>query len=223
MRKLSVETRGTDTRQRIIEAVWEVLAENGLPRLTVRLVGQKAGISHAMVHYYFSGKDELVLAVVEHARGYWIHPMEDIALGPGAPLEKLETVVTWMAEPATREVMRVHGQLLSQSEWNEDLRTAMAAEYARWRAAFVELFRQLEEAETLTEATDVKLLGAAFAALSDHLVDDQALDVSLDTEAIMREALRPFLRVPVKPTVGGAKRLPAAARRTRAGRARRGR
>jgi len=104
-----------------------------------------------------------------------------------------------MAEPATREVMRVHGQLLSQSEWNEDLRTAMAAEYARWRAAFVELFRQLEEAETLTEGTNVKLLGAAFAALSDHLVDDQALDVSLDTEAIMREALRPFLRVPVKP------------------------
>jgi hypothetical protein len=119
--------------------------------------------------------------------------------------------------------MRVHGQLLSQSEWNEDLRTAMAAEYVRWRAAFVELFRQLEDAEALTEGTDVKLLGAAFAALSDHLVDEQALDPGLDTEAIMREALRPFLRVPVQPTIGGAKRLPAAARRARPGRARRGR
>jgi AcrR family transcriptional regulator len=223
VRTLSIETRGTDTRQRIIEAVWEVLAENGLPGLTVRLVGQKAGISHAMVHYYFTSKNELVLAVVEHARGYWIHPMEDIVLGPGSPLEKLETVVAWMAEPATRDVMRVHGQLLSQSEWNEDLRTAMAAEYARWRAASVELFRQLEEAETLTEDTDVKLLGAAFATLSDHLVDEQALDSSIDTEAIMREALRPFLRVPVKPTVGGAKRLPAAVRRPRPRRARRGR
>ena len=217
------EARGTDTQQRIIEAVWEVLAEKGLPGLTVRLVGQKAGISHAMVHYYFASKNDLVLAVVEHARGYWIHPMEDIVLGPGTPLEKLETVVTWMAEPATRDVMRVHGQLLSQSEWNEDLRAAMAAEYARWRAAFVELFRQLEEAQTLAEGTDVKLLGAAFAALSDHLVDDQALDVSLDTEAIMREALRPFLCVPVRPTIGGAKRLPAAARRIRPRRARPGR
>ena len=223
MRTVSAEQRGTDTRQRIIEAVWEVLAENGLPGLTVRLVGQKAGISHAMVHYYFSSKDELVLAVVEHARGYWIHPMEDIAFGPGSPLEKLETVVTWMAELATRDVMRVHGQLLSQSEWNEDLRTAMAAEYARWRAAFIELFRQLDEAETLTEGTDVKLLGAAFASLSDHLVDEQALDSRLDTQAIMREALRPFLRVPVKPTIGGAERLPAAAGRTRPRRARRGR
>ena len=220
---MNIATRGSGTRQRIIEAVWEVLAEKGLPGLTVRLVGQKAGISHAMVHYYFSGKDELVLAVVEHARGNWIHPMEDITLGPGSPLEKLETVVTWMAEPATRDVMRVHGQLLSQSEWNEDLRTAMAAEYARWRAAFVELFRQLEEAEALAESTDVKLLGAAFAALSDHLVDEQALDPSLDTEAIMREALRPFLRVPVTPTIGGAKRLPAAARGARPGRSRRGR
>jgi len=119
--------------------------------------------------------------------------------------------------------MRVHGLLLSQSEWNEDLRTAMAAEYARWRAAFVELFRQLEDAEALTEGTDVKLLGAAFAALSDQLVDEQALDPGLDTEAIMREAMRPVLRVLVQPTIGGAKRLPAAARRARPGRARRGR
>src|SRR5579862_7104552 len=123
----------TDTRQRIIEAVWSVLAERGLPGLTVRLVGQRAGVSHAMVHYYFSGKDDLLLAVAEHARGYWIHPMEDIVLGPGTPRQKLEIVIVWMAEPATREVMRVHRQLLSQSEWNDELRLAMAAEYARWR------------------------------------------------------------------------------------------
>jgi AcrR family transcriptional regulator len=207
----SAEARGSDTRQRIIEAVWEVLAENGMPGLTVRLIGQKAGVSHAMVHYYFASKDDLVLAVVEHARGYWIHPMEDIVLGPGSATEKLETVVVWMAEPATRDVMRVHRQLLTQSEWNEDLRKAMAAEYARWRAAFVELFRQLDEVDALTPGTDIKLLGAAFATLSDHLVGKRALDPSLDTEPIMREALRPFLRAPVTPRVAGATpSLPAA-------------
>jgi AcrR family transcriptional regulator len=215
---VNLESRSSDTRQRIIEAVWDVLAQNGLSGLTVRLVGRKAGISHAMVHYYFSAKDELLLAVVEYARGYWIHPMEDIVLGPGTPADKLEAVVTWMAEPATRDVMRVHRQLLSQSEWDEDLRKAMAAEYARWRAAFVELFRQLEEAGALTDGTDVKLLGAAFATLSDHLVGKQALDPSLDTEAIMREALRPFLRSPLKPAAGKVKPARPA---IRAGRARR--
>src|SRR5437764_2400647 len=116
------EARGVQTRQRIIEAVWAVMASKDLPALTVRMVAQEAGISHAMVHYHFVSKDDLILAVVGHARHYWIHPMEAIAAGPGTAQEKLETVVVWMAEPATRDVMRVHRQLLSHSEWNEKLR-----------------------------------------------------------------------------------------------------
>lgn len=189
--RAGADARG-DTRQRIIEAVWDVLADRGLPGLTVRLVGERAHVAHAMVHYYFANKDDLLLSVVEFARGYWIHPLEDIVLGAGVPQEKLEHVIVWMAEPATREVMRVHRQLLTQSEWNEDLRKAMAAEYARWRAGFVELFRQMEKAGELVEGTDVELLGAGFATLSDHLVGERALDPRLDGEAIMREVLRPF-------------------------------
>lgn len=189
-----VDPRGKGTRQRIVVAVWDVLADNGYAKLTVRLVGQRAGISHAMIHYYFSSKDELTLAVVEYARSYWIHPLEDRIYGAGTPTEKLENIVVWMAEPATREVMRVHRQLLAQSEWSDDLRNAMATEYARWRAGFVELFRQLESEGLLTPDTDVELLGSAFSTLSDSLVSKRALDPNVDSEAIMREMLRPFLR-----------------------------
>ncbi len=221
MSQAFTELRGNETRQRIIEAVWSVMADNGLSGLTVRLVGQKAGVSHAMIHYYFASKDELVLSVVEHARGYWIHPMEDIIRGAGTPGEKLETVVVWMSEPATRAVMRIHRQLLSESEWNEDLRRAMAAEYARWRTGFVELFRQLEAAGDLVAGTDVELLGAGFATLSDNLVGKRALDPSIDSEAIMREMLRPFLVRGEAPPSDGASRPQRAERRTRAA-ARRG-
>ena len=197
------ESRGKDTRQRIVMAVWDVLADKGYAGLTVRLVGKKAGVSHAMIHYYFSSKDDLVLAVAEYARSYWIHPLEDRVFGVGSPAEKLESIIVWMAEPATREVMRVHRQLLTQSEWNEELRTAMAGEYERWRKDFVDLFRQLQEAELLTPETDVQLLGAAFSTISDSLVSKRALEPGLDSDAIMRETIRPFLRIPVKPTVGG--------------------
>lgn len=201
VRALNVDTRGKSTRQRIVVAVWDVLAEHGYAKLTVRLVGQKAGVSHAMIHYYFSSKDELVLAVVEYARSYWIHPLEDRVFGPGSPSGKLESIVTWMSEPATRDVMRVHQQLLAQSEWSEDLRQAMAAEYARWRADFVELFWQLESDNLLNPSADIYLLGAGFSTLSDSLVSERALEPSLDSEAIMHEMLRPFLRTPLKKRV----------------------
>lgn len=196
VRAHAAQGKRVDTRQRIIEAVWSVMADKGLSALTVRQVGERAGVSHAMIHYYFENKDDLVLSVVEHARGYWIHPLEDVVYGGGEPGEKLESVVVWMAEPATRSVMRVHRQLLTQSEWNDDLRAAMAAEYARWRAAFIELFRQLDAAGALQPGTDVELLGAAFATLSDNLVGKRALDPTLDSEAIMRETLRPFFAGP---------------------------
>lgn len=209
------ELRGNDTRQRIIEAVWSVMAEHGLSGLTVRRIGQEAGVSHAMIHYYFASKDELVLSVVEHARGYWIHPMEDIVRGVGTPQEKLEAVVVWMAEPATRGIMRIHRQLLSESEWNEDLRQAMAAEYARWRAGFIELFGQLEAADALVDGTDIGLLGAGFATLSDNLVGKRALDPSIDSEAIMREMLRPFLVSERGPRANGGPRRPRASGRSR--------
>lgn len=198
------DARGRETRQRIVMAVWDVLAEHGYAGMTVRLVGQRAGVSHAMIHYYFSSKDDLLLAVVEYARANWIHPLEDWVFGAGTSAEKLENIIVWMAEPATREVMRVHRQLLSQTEWNEDLRQAMATEYARWRAGFVDLFRQLDADGLLSDGTDIQLLGAAFSTASDSLVSKRALEPSLDSEAIMREMLRPFLRVPVVPTVGGS-------------------
>jgi AcrR family transcriptional regulator len=192
-----LEPRGKDTRQRIIVAVWEALAQHGYAKLTVRLVGETAGVSHAMIHYYFATKDDLLLAVVEQARGNWIHPLEDYVFGPGSSLDKLDNIIVWMAEPATREVMRVHRQLLSQSEWNEDLRQAMATEYARWRSGFTELFRQLERDDFLTPNADIQLLAAAFSITSDSLVGKRALEPGLDSEAIMREMLRPFLRVSI--------------------------
>ncbi len=197
----NLEPRGKETRQRIVVAVWDVLAEHGYAKLTVRLVGETAGVSHAMIHYYFASKDDLLLAVVEYARGNWIHPLEDFVFGSGSPLQKLESVIVWMAEPATRDVMRVHRQLLSQSEWNDDLRLAMATEYSRWRSGFTELFRQLQQDDMLTPDADVQLLGAAFSITSDSLVGKRALEPSLDSEAIMREMLRPFLRVSIKPKV----------------------
>jgi AcrR family transcriptional regulator len=188
------EAKGAETRQRIIEAVWTVTADRGLNALTVRDVAKEAGISHAMVHYHFENKDELILAVVEYSRHYWIRPMEDIVYGAGTPEDKLEHVIVWMAEPATTDVMRVHRQLLAQSEWNERLRASMAAEYARWRETYVELFRRLKESGSLDPDLDERLFGAGFATLADHLVGKQRLDPSLNTEAIMREMLRPVLR-----------------------------
>ena len=187
------EARGAETRQRIIEAAWNVIAERGLAALTTRLVAREAGISHGMCHYHFETKDDLVLAVVDQARRYWIMPMEELVAGKGPAADRLERVIVWMAEPATREVMRVHLQLMAHAEWNDRLRERMAAEYARWHEAYVRLFRELHAEGVLRPDADARAVGIAFATLADALVDQRSLDPSLDTEAIMRALLEPLM------------------------------
>jgi AcrR family transcriptional regulator len=188
------ELKGAETRQRIIRAAWSVIAERGLAGLTTRLVAKEAGISHGMCHYHFASKDDLVLAVVGQARGYWIDPMERLVGEPQSARDRLDAVIRWMAEPATREVMRVHLQLVSQREYSERLRERMAAEYARWQAAYVELFRQLEQEGALRPGVDAERVGFAFATMADGLVDQQSLNPALDTEPIMRAFLEPLIQ-----------------------------
>ena len=187
------QVRGAQTRQRIVQAVWNVIAERGLAGLTTRLVAQRADVSHGMCHYYFANKDDLILGVVDYARHYWIRPMEELVEGPGTPEERLNKLVSWMAEPATREVMRVHLQLVSYSEWNERLRERMAAEYARWQAGYAKLFAELKASGALRPDVDAEALGVAYATLADGLVDQRSLNPSFDSEGIMGAFLQPLL------------------------------
>jgi AcrR family transcriptional regulator len=190
------EAKGAETRQRILEAAWLVIAERGLAGMTTRLVAGEAGISHGMCHYHFQTKEDLVLAVVDLARRYWIDPMEDLMERPEPARRRLDAIVSWMAEPATREVMRVHLQLVAHCEWNEALRARMAGEYARWQAAYVRLFRELAADGELLGGVEPDPAGVAFATLADGLVDQRSLNPALDTEAVMRAFLRPILRHP---------------------------
>ena len=188
------EGRGIETRRRIVEAAWGVIAERGLSRDSPPgRCASAAGISHGMCHYYFESKDDMVLAVVDHARRYWIDPLERLVDGTASPGDKLEAVIRWMAEPATREVMRVHLQLMAHSEYDDRLRSRMSAEYSRWHRGYVRLFRELKDAGSMVPNADEETLGVGFATLADGLVDQQSLDPSLEPAGVMRAFLAPFV------------------------------
>jgi hypothetical protein len=125
--------------------------------------------------------------------------MERIVAEAGTAEQRLRTVVEWMAEPATREVMRVHLQLMSQSEFSEPLRERMAAEYARWQTAYIDLFRRLRDEGVLRSGVDAERTAVAFATLADGLVDQQSLNPSLDTATIMWAFLASILATPGAP------------------------
>ena len=55
------QSRNEISRTMILESVWNVVAEQGFPGVTMRSVAKRADVSLGRVQYYFSSKDDLVL------------------------------------------------------------------------------------------------------------------------------------------------------------------
>jgi AcrR family transcriptional regulator len=160
-----------------------------------------------MCHYHFRDKRDLILALVEGARADWVEPLERLLASDGSPEERARAVVAWTAEPATAEVMKLHSALFWMALHDDAVRDRLAAEYARWRQAFIGLFVELAKAngDGVERAAGV---GEAFASAADGLVQQQALDPSLPTEKILSDLLRQIL--PASPGARGADVDPSA-------------
>jgi AcrR family transcriptional regulator len=79
------------TRSRMLDRAVELFAERGLAGTSVRDVAGAAGVSLAMVHHYFGGKDELYDACVEATYAELSAMQQQLAveLSAKAPLEEL--------------------------------------------------------------------------------------------------------------------------------------
>jgi AcrR family transcriptional regulator len=159
-----------------------------------------------MVHYHFQDKRDLVLALIVHARRDWVEPLEELVDGPGTAEQRMRAVIAWMAEPQTTDVMRVHQTLFVFALGDDLVRQRLAAEFARWRAPFAELFAQLAD-ELELESFDARRVGEAFAAAADALVQEQSLDPELPTERMLGEL---FDRIVGRD--GAGRRAPAGSR-----------
>ena len=135
--------KGADTRNRILTAARRVLAEEGSDRFTTRRVAELAGVSHGMCHYHFKDKRDLILALLVHARRDWVEPLEELVDGPGSAESRMRAVISWMAEPQTIDVMRVHQTLFVFALQDELVRERLAGEFSKWRAPFVKLFAEI--------------------------------------------------------------------------------
>jgi AcrR family transcriptional regulator len=156
-----------------------------------------------MVHYHFADKRDLILALVVHARRDWVEPLEELVDGPGSGVARMRAVISWMAEPQTTEVMRVHQSLFVFALQDQVVRRRLAGEFARWRAPFIKLFGDVGE-ELRVSDLDARSLGEAFAAAADALVQQQSLDPALPTERMLTDLFERMIGRAADGDVGSA-------------------
>ncbi|MGH2515802.1 MAG: TetR/AcrR family transcriptional regulator, partial [Ktedonobacterales bacterium] len=102
------DTERGSTRDKIIDAAYRVLAEQGYEAATIKEIARAAGVAPGLLHYYFATKDELLVEVLNEASSrYGMELRQSAQLA--RPQQRNEQVESALAEP--------HGRLTRQPEW----------------------------------------------------------------------------------------------------------
>lgn len=75
-------------RKRILDAALEVFSQNGYRGSTLDQIAGRAGLSKPNMLYYFSGKEEIHLTLLNALMDIWLAPLRDID-PDGEPLEEI--------------------------------------------------------------------------------------------------------------------------------------
>lgn len=86
-----------DRTRQIVESAYVLLEDQGLEGLTIRAVLSRTGLARRAFYERFAGKDDLVLAVFEHAIRIAAIQLAGEVASLGDPMERLKLIVSSIA------------------------------------------------------------------------------------------------------------------------------
>jgi AcrR family transcriptional regulator len=131
---LASETSQTaDIRARLLAAAYTLLIRDGYARLSIRDVAAEVGVTHAMVHYYFGTKDQLVVAALDEANRALVARQERMYGAPGGFATKWALARAFYQEDLASGFVRVQMELWGASISNPQLRQDILPRLLEWR------------------------------------------------------------------------------------------
>jgi AcrR family transcriptional regulator len=194
------------TAQRILAAAKRILVERGYRGLTLQAISAEAGVNKAGVWYYFGGKEQLVLALLQEvavteSHHFGARPAVDATLG-----ERIDLIVGSAAQLKERvERFAAFYELLPEASRDAQLREHLMTYYQGWYAWASEVLtpsRSDGAGRGVTPAT----VGQFASILLDGIFMQMVVAApGFDLEAAL-ETARETLRHLLSPGAGGSLR-----------------
>ena len=177
------------TKKRIIAAASKVLAEKGYEATTLREISREAQAAPGLVHYYFGGKDELLVEVLQAAGRSFHRRMEHLV--QHAPIDRsLEAVLTQLRERVDLEpeVYRLRYESFSLGLHNPVIEPRVRERLAQRRdeigSVMVRVLENSERTDGAKHSTlDPTILAALLLSIFDGLALQKIMDPTFDLEA----------------------------------------
>ncbi len=177
------------TKERIIAAASKVLAEKGYEATTLREISREAQAAPGLVHYYFGGKDELLVEVLQAAGQRFHQRMERLV--QQVPAERsLEAVLTQLRERVDLEpdVYRLRYESFSLGLHNPLIEPKVRERLAQRRneigSVMAKVLENMERTDGAQRSSlDPTLLAALLISIFDGLALQKIMDPTFDLEA----------------------------------------
>lgn len=183
----------------ILHAACRVVVRDGAHGLRMAEVAREAGVSKALLHYYFSTRQELVRAAFAFSSDLWDAAVEvQLARAPNGA-KRVETYL--LASVDSNEVYDEHRAL-----WNEvwsslrvdsELRPLVREAYRSWMNRLVSLVEEGRSDGSVAKEVSARTAGRRLAALADGL--DSMLYLSLADRRKARKLLRESIERELQP------------------------
>jgi AcrR family transcriptional regulator len=181
-----------ETRERIINAAYHVLAEKGYEATTLREISRAADAAQGLIHYYFGGKDQLLVEVLKAVEARYNQTLDQLAQ-QATTTDPLQII---LQEPVDRiieepEWYRLRHELFALGLHNTLMAPQVRELLADGRADIVTAIKHILGETTVPP----QLLASMLLALLDGLALQKIMDPDLDISAfsaVLANILRSF-------------------------------
>ena len=189
-------------RIEMLRAAAELICERGFGDTRIADVAKRAGVSSALVIYYFGTRDRLLVDALRYSEESFYEAAEKmLAEIPSLP-ERLSLLIKWTCVPeADHEIPGAWGlwfDLWAQAFRHDEVKAGRVELDARWREMIIDAVKSDE----LDTDVDVRMFALEFSALLDGLsiqvaLEDPEVDSAVAHDIAMRFAERQ-LNLPAK-------------------------
>jgi AcrR family transcriptional regulator len=174
----------TDRVVAILEAACRVVVREGAHGLRMASVADEAGVSKALVHYYFSTRQELLRSAFAFSESRLDQLVEDEITGLATGAERLERalLVSIDADTPISEQRALWNEVWSSLRSDDELRPLVQRWYGTWLDRIVRLLEQGRADGSVPVSADAEAAGARLAAAADG-VDSMLYLGLLDRDA----------------------------------------
>lgn len=159
-----------DRPPEILEATCRAIARFGLSGLYLRHVAEEAGVSRALVSYYFPTKAELLAAALGYAESRAIDEIQARTPSGTAP-ERLEQMLLLEIDdsPAVRDNWIIWGELTQAAVFEPTYNELLENWIRRWIESIAELIREGQADGSIGPDVDPEAAAERLSAVVDGL------------------------------------------------------